>query len=383
MSFLQDCPVRIVGGGVAGLTASIALARRGALVTLHERAPAIADIGAGLQLSPNAMRVLDALDLGPALDAVSLPSRAVQLHDAGGARVLRLDLAAHRPAARFRLIHRARLIEVLADAARDAGVMLHLDSPVAVPPPEGLVIGADGLHSAVRQVLNGREVPFFTHQTAWRAVIADADADADAGAGAGGAMAQVFMGPGRHLVSYPLAGGLRNIVAVQERNEWQPETWSQPDDPANLRAAFAGFGGPVPSWLEAVWQVHIWGLFRHEVARRLQDGRLVLIGDAAHPTLPFMAQGAVMAIEDAWLLAACLDGLPDHAGALARFEALRRPRVTRIVAAANANARNYHLCGARRLAAHGALRLAGWLAPGRVLSRFDWIYDYDPLAEPV
>ena len=375
MGFLQDCPVRVVGGGVAGLTASIALARRGARVALHERAPAITEVGAGLQLSPNAMRVLDALDLGPAVDAVSLPSRAVQLHDAGGARVLRLDLAAHRPAARFLLIHRARLIEALADAARDAGVTLHLGSPVATLPSEGLVIGADGLHSRVRQALNGREVPFFTHQTAWRAVIADTAPAA--------AMAQVFMGRGQHLVSYPLAGGLRNIVAVQERNEWQQEGWSQPDDPANLRTAFAGFGGPVPGWLEAVGQVHIWGLFRHEVARCLQDGRLVLIGDAAHPTLPFMAQGAVMAIEDAWLLAACLDGLPDHRQALARFEALRRPRVTRIVAVANANARNYHLGGVRRLAAHGALRLAGRFAPGRVLSRFDWIYDYDPLAEPI
>lgn len=363
----------IVGGGVAGLTAAIALARRGASVTVHEQAEAIREVGAGLQLSPNAMRVLSALDLAPAIDAVSLRSAAVRLCDASGAPVARLDLIGHRPDASFRLIHRARLIAVLEQAARAAGVRIRLGERLAEAPEGALVIGADGLHSVIRPQLNGREVPFFTHQAAWRAIIPD---DAP-----GAAEAQVFMGPRRHLVSYPLAGGLRNLVAVQERQEWHQESWSQRDDPATLRRAFAGFGGPVPGWLAAVDQVHVWGLFRHEVARSWQDGRLALIGDAAHPTLPFMAQGAVMAIEDAWVLAACLDADPDQGRALARYEAARIPRATRIVAAANANARNYHLTGAKRLAAHTILRSASRLAPGRLLSRFDWIYDHDPTAE--
>ncbi|TBN41932.1 FAD-dependent oxidoreductase [Paracoccus subflavus] len=369
---LQSRPVGIVGGGVAGLTAALALRRRGADVTVLERAPVIAEVGAGLQLSPNAMRVLDALGLGAAIDAMSLPGRGVRLRDPSGAEVVRLDLARHYPEARFRLIHRARLIEVLVQAARMAGVRIELGREVESPPDGPLLIGADGLHSRIRMALNGREVPFFTGQSAWRAVIADDDQTPEA---------HVFMGPGRHLVSYPLAGGLRNIVAVLETRDWQDEDWSRPDDPANLRAAFADFRGPVPDWLARVGECHVWGLFRHEVAHRWQDGRIAILGDAAHPTLPFMAQGACMAVEDAWTLAACLDTGPDQGTALARYESLRRPRTARIVAAANDNARNYHLTGPKRLLAHTALRLGGRVAPGAILSRFDWIYDFDPVAE--
>lgn len=370
---LKARPVLVVGAGVAGLTAAIALARRGADVTVLERASTIREVGAGLQISPNAMRVLAALGLREAMQPVSLRSHAIQLRDSAGAAVARLDLIRHRPAAEFRLIHRARLIGLLARAAAAAGVRIRLDSPVSeVPPDAPLVIGADGLHSVVRPALNGRAVPFFTHQTAWRMLIPDD--------GSAVPEAQIFMGAGRHLVSYPLAGGLRNIVAVQERSAWQEEGWSRQDDPANLRAAFADFGGPVQAWLSAVAETHVWGLFRHEVAPRWQDGRCALIGDAAHPTLPFLAQGAVMAIEDAWVLAACLDADPDQAAALARFETLRRPRTTRIVAAADANARNYHLTGPRRQVAHGLLRAASLLAPGRLLRRYDWLYDHDPTA---
>ena len=366
---LRGREIQIVGAGIAGLTAAIALARRGADVTVLERAAELTDVGAGLQLSPNATRVLDALGLRDALDSASLPSHAVWLRDQSGAQVVRIDLTMGQAAGRFRLIHRARLIQLLAAAAQDAGVDIRLGQEIVDFPQTSLLIAADGLRSRMRAALNGREVPFFTGQTAWRAIIADDGGDPQA---------QVFMGPGRHLVSYPLAGGLRNIVAVMERHDWQEEGWSHADDPANLRRAFAAFGGPVPAWLDQVQQTNVWGLFRHQVARHWADEQMVLIGDAAHSTLPFMAQGACMAIEDAWILAACLDADPDQVSALRRFEDLRKPRCTKVVQAANENARNYHLTGAKRWLGHTALRLAGRIAPNMLRSRFDWIYDYDP-----
>ena len=374
MGHLSHRQITIIGAGIAGLTVATALAQRGAQVRVLERAGALREVGAGLQISPNAGRVLDALGVSAALDAVSARSEGVVLHDSHGRQVAAMPLATRRPGAAFRLIHRARLVEVLERAARDAGAEITLDAEVTDLPEAPLLIGADGLHSRVRTALNGPETPFFTGQTAWRALIRD---------GAPDPFARVFMGPGRHLISYPLGAGLRNIVAVMERPDWTAEGWSHEDDPTHLRAAFARFGGPVPGWLAQVDRVGVWGLFRHQIAARWQDGQRVILGDAVHPTLPFMAQGAVMAIEDAWILAACLDRIADQPAALARYQALRAPRVTRVIEAANANARNYHLSGSARLIGHTGLRAISKLAPGALLGKFDWLYDYDPLAEAI
>ena len=359
--------ITVAGGGIAGLAVAQALAARGAQVALHEQAPAISEVGAGLQISPNGMRVIDALGLGSALRAASLPARAVVLHDGRtGRQVARLDLG--RAAGDYLLVHRARLIDVLATGARSAGVTLHLGSRIAPDPEREFTIGADGLHSEFRAALNGAEAPVFTGQVAWRAIIDADDAPPEA---------KVFMGPGRHLVSYPLRGGLRNIVAVEERADWTQEGWHHAGDPDALRRAFAGFGGPVPGWLAQVETVGLWGLFRHPVARNWHGPGLAIIGDAAHPTLPFLAQGANLALEDAWTLAEALATGDD---ALPGWQAARRPRVTRAIDAATANARNYHLGGIGRIAAHGALRIAGRLAPGALLRRFDWLYGHDVTA---
>jgi len=362
--------VSVIGGGVAGLSVGRALALRGAEVTLHEQAPAIGEVGAGLQISPNGLRVIDALGLGGALREVAVKARAIRLRDYRGGEVLRLDLATHAPKDDYLLVHRARLIEVLESGARDAGVTIRTGSRLG-PEAEGLVIGADGLHSAMRAALDDAAPPFFTGQVAWRALVSDPEAPPEV---------QVFMGPRRHLVSYPLAWGLRNIVAVEERTAWTEEGWHHEDDPDNLARAFADFAPEVLGWLAQVEQVHLWGLFRHPIAARWHDHRRTILGDAAHPTLPFLAQGANLALEDAWVLADRLDRLPQDA-ALAAYQQARRDRAARVIAAASANARNYHLSNPLlRTAAHAALRLGGTLAPAAALRRFDWIYGYDATA---
>lgn len=377
--------IAVVGGGVAGLAAGLALARRGAGVEILEQATEIAEVGAGLQISPNGARVLRALDLDPA--AIGDRAQAVILHDHRARPVTRMDLP---PAPGFYLTHRADLIAALEGAARAAGVRIslshHLTGVDLLPGAArlhmaqgpvreaSLVLGADGLQSRLRAVLNGAEAPFFTGQVAWRATIPGDDA---------APVVQVFMGPGRHLVSYPLRGGrLRNIVAVEERSTWAAESWSQTDDPAHLRAAFAGFGGPVPGWLAQVRTVHLWGLFRHKVAPRWTDGqgRAAILGDAAHPTLPFLAQGANLALEDAWELAAHLAAFPDVAGALDLWAARRRLRAGAVIAAANRNARAYHLRAPVAPVAHAILRLGARVAPGAALRRFAWVHGYDATA---
>ena len=374
--------ITVLGAGVAGLAVARALALRGAEVTVLERSDAIREVGAGVQISPNGVRVLRALGLGDAFAAVAPRAGAVELiNGETGVRVARMDLARGE----YRFVHRAELIGVLGEGARAAGIQLRLLQQIdkvtlGHHPPRltthqgeeietGVLIGADGLNSKVREVLNGRAMPFFTHLAAWRAVIA---AEADAAP-----VAQVFMAPGRHLVSYPLGQGLRNIVAIEERRRWVEESWALTDDAANLRNAFSGFCPQVQRWLERVETPGLWGLFRHPVAARWHGHGAVILGDAAHPTLPFLAQGAVMAMEDAWVLAECLARHDTTGAGFAAYKAARVPRCARIVEAANANARNYHLGGLRRALAHAGLRAVSALAPGALLSRFDWVHGHD------
>ena len=378
--------VTVLGAGVAGLAVARALALRGARVTVLEQADAIREVGAGLQISPNGARVLRALGLGDAFEQAGPRAEAVELVDGEtGDRVARLDLGRLRPGAEYRFLHRARLIEILAQGARDAGVDIRLnhaveevvlgtDKPLICTTSgeeieTDLLIGADGLRSQVRRALNGESRPFFTHQVAWRALVPCDDAEPK--------VAQVFMGAGKHLVSYPLGRGLRNIVAVEERRRWAEEGWAIRDEPMSLRAAFEEFCPKVQGWLDAVEQTWLWGLFRHPVARVWHGRGAAILGDAAHPTLPFLAQGAVMALEDAWVLADMLAKHDDDGAALAAYQAARAPRCADIVEAANRNAQYYHLSGVSRTLGHMGLRTVSLLAPGQMLKRFDWVYDHD------
>ena len=378
----RDRSVAVIGGGIGGLVAALCFAARGAAVTIYEQAPEFSEVGAGIQIAPNGARVLEALDLLGALDKVSVRAEAVEPVDGLTGRALtRFDLSALEGPG-YRFVHRADLLNVLLDAARVRGVTLVTDARVEDVGEDGrftargaalapdLTIGADGLHSVARGVLNGADRPFFTGQVAWRAVIGLADAPP---------VARVWMAPGRHLVTYPLTGGRLNIVAVQERSEWADEGWHNVADPGVLRAAFARLSGRVTGLLERVEDVREWGLFRHLVAARWYGEKLAILGDAAHPTLPFLAQGASLAMEDAWLLAARVDGLPLKE-ALHAYQSARAPRVARAIEAASANGRNYHLSGMQRTASHAALRAMGKVVPGLWLGRLDWLYGYDVTA---
>jgi salicylate hydroxylase len=377
--------ITLLGAGIAGLACARALALRGAEVTVLEQADAIREVGAGLQISPNGAAVLRALGLGEALDRAGTAATGVRLIDGPSAEpVLSMDLRGRD----FRLLHRADLIALLLEGARGAGAELRLLQRIetvdltgarprivtaqgAVLTPD-LLIGADGLHSHTRAALNGAAAAVFTGQVAWRAVLPEAEAEDTA------ALAEVHMGPGRHLVSYPLRGGRqRNIVAVEERSRWAEESWTLRDDPMDLRLAFETFSPRVRGWLDRVEEVHLWGLFRHPVARHWHGGRAVILGDAAHPTLPFLAQGANMALEDAWVLAGCLARHDTPEAAFAAYQQARAARCARIVAASTANARAYHLSSPLRDIAHLGLRIGGRIAPQAALRRFEWIYGTD------
>ncbi|MDW3221653.1 MAG: FAD-dependent monooxygenase [Paracoccaceae bacterium] len=372
----------VAGAGIGGLACATALARQGVAVEVFEQAPTISEVGAGLQVSPNGLAVLHALGLEESLArSGAVTAQAVVLADyKSGRQVARLDLTRLQDQ-RYLFVHRHALITLLSQAALDHGVVLKLGRKVtAIAPGDAplvtfedgssaqaqAVICADGIHSIGRQAVSPGPEASFTGQVAWRAAIPVQDALPEA---------RVTMGPGRHLVSYPIhAGKLMNIVAVQERAAWASGGWNHADDPDNLRAAFSDFGDPIRSVLEQVNEVKLWGLFRHPVVETWQAGNVSLLGDAAHPTLPFLAQGANLALEDAWVLADCLMSGKDSV----TYQKLRKDRARKVIDAASKNAWKYHLPeGPMRRLAHLGLSLGSRAAPGAMMRQFDWIYRHD------
>ncbi len=410
---LEGMNIGVVGAGIAGLATAAAFARCGARVTVLERAAALKAVGAGIQIAPNGAAVLKALGVQHRAAELGTPLHAVQMRDGLSDRlVLHLDLDRAGYPHPYRAFHRADLIDILAKAARAAGATITLGTDVmpqdlvsdtgaiAIPGSAGqgqrveMLVGADGLRSGqltdspagpragLRSHILGPETPRFTHHVAWRATVPLLPDDTLATDVRGKDCARIYMAPGRHLVCYPLrARGLMNIVAVEERDDWLAEGWMQQTDPDTLRAAFAGMCGPVRALLDRVEVSHIWGLFRHPVPPVWHRGAVGLIGDAVHPTLPFLAQGGNLALEDAWELPRAVQTAPTPQDAWSAFNAKRLARVRRAVAAADANARLYHMgAGPLRTGLLGAMRLAGGLAPGLPLRKFDWLYRYDVTA---
>jgi salicylate hydroxylase len=384
--------IAVVGAGIGGLAAATALARRRARVRVFEQAHALIEVGAGIQVAPNGVAVLEALGLRDAAAAVASLPAAVELYDHRRERpVARLPLgqavvARHgRPLWHF---HRADLLAVLFAGAVEAGVELRLGTRVAAAEPDGaalrlrteageetaeIVVAADGLRSGLRAA-HFTAAPRFTGNVAWRALVAAERLPAELLR----PVARVTMGPGRHVVSYPLRGGrVVNLVAVEERAAWAAEGWTAPDDPMSLRRAFAGWGGAAGALIAAVEECWLWGLFDHAPLPRWAFGRLALLGDACHPMLPFLAQGATMALEDAWVLADCLDRAEEPERGLRAYEAARLPRATRVQQAAARSGRLYHLGPGLRGPAQAALRGLSAVAPSLLAARFDWLFGRD------
>jgi salicylate hydroxylase len=376
---LRDKRIVIIGAGIGGLTAALAFARRGAKVHVYEQASALNEVGAGIQVTPNGARVLAALGLSDAMDSASIVAQAVMPTDAiSGKAIARFDLTHQSPPYRF--FHRAALVEMIGHGAQAAGVKISFGVRAESIAKDGtlstdigeissdLCVGADGIHSGSRLLLGNTAEPEFTGQVAWRATIAAKDA---------APVARIWMAPNRHVVTYPLAKDILNIVAVQERDTWAQEGWKHGDDPDNLRAAFDDTCPQLRDILGQVRETYLWGLFRHPLAKKWHNDRLVILGDAAHPTLPFLAQGANLAIEDGYVLARCCDEADDLQAALGRFQQQRSARVSRAIAAANANVRNYHLSGLTRSVAHTGFKTLGFVAPNAFLKRLDWLYGFD------
>jgi len=364
--------IAVVGAGIGGLAVALACAGRGANVQVFEQADELREVGAGIQISPNGMCVLAGLGVADEIAAQTTRSTAIELRDYRQGRLIsRFDLQKHGQAAGHFAVHRVDIVEVLYKACLAAGVAFQFGHKAAFTPDDPrIVIAADGVNSSHRiKFLNASE-PSFTGQVAWRAVVPNE--------GAVPAISCVHLAPGRHLVTYPLRQGrLINIVAVQARKTWAASGWSAPDDPAHLRAVFADFTPEVQALLNRVERCFIWGLHRYPVEQKWYRGNLVLLGDAVHPMLPFMAQGANMALEDAWILATCLAHFDHPAEAFAAYQSSRRARVDRVVAASTKNATAFHLAAPARMIAHAALRLGDKIAPGAGIKRLDWLYGYD------
>jgi salicylate hydroxylase len=387
--------ILIAGAGIGGIVAALALLQRGFAVTLYEQAAELRELGAGVQISPNGSRVLRELGLLPAMEAIaSVPTaKEMRLFNTGQSWRVQ-DLGANavaRYGSQYWLVHRGDfhqvLVQALAERAPDAvrvgalcidfeqdadGVTLLLEDGERVR--GDVLIGADGVHSRVREALFGGTRATFTGFMAWRGVVPMNRLPARLRQQYG----MTWIGPHGHVVTYPLRRNeLLNFVTAIERDDWLIESWSEAGTVEECRRDLALWHADVLAIVDAIDIPYKWAMLGREPLRHWSAGRVSLLGDACHPTLPFLAQGANMAIEDGMVLARCLSAydIPD---ALRRYEAARLDRTSRIVRGSLENVSRYHNPQLADLVQAQAF-MEREFAPRAMGARYDWLYEYDAL----
>jgi salicylate hydroxylase len=393
----SHAPILIAGGGIGGLALAIALARDGRPSVVLERQAEFSAAGAGIQIGPNGVRVLQKLGVADALrPLVGVPEAIIVNDGARGRPLARLPLGAwieQRYAAPYWVAHRGDLHAVLARRAEaESPVVLRTgfevtgfsagESGVTVTGAAGetvhgaALIGADGLWSAVRGAMEGAlgapamPAPEFAGATATRTVIPAADAGGLAVPAVG-----LWLGPAAHVVHYPVRGGSEIAVVVIAHAAWQGRDWDADADPTALRTHLAAFHASLTDVLRQVPAWRRWALHTLPDLPLWTDGPVALLGDAAHPMLPYLAQGGAIALEDALVLAGCVRDAPAVPEALAAYAALRRPRARRAQLASQRQGRLYRLPQPLSLARDAVLRLI----PGTLLmQRLAWLHGWQP-----
>lgn len=393
----------IVGGGIGGLTAALAFHAFGWKVDLLERASELGEIGAGIQISPNGMKVFRALGIEDQIaENAFLPEALEMRFGRSGKRIFQIEARraiVERWGAPYLHLHRADLVATLSALLRqrqpeavqlgvtcigyentENGVTAQLENGDTVS--GDVLVGADGIHSNIREKMLGQDAPDFTGNIAWRAVV-PMDRLGDL---APPPTACVWVGAKRHAVTYRLRGGtLANFVGIVEDDSWTSESWTEQGTKDEVLADFAGWHPVITNLIESADAHYRWALFDRKPLSKWVDGRAVLLGDACHPTLPFQAQGAVMAIEDAFLLAKlCADTPDDLPAALTTYFETRQPRTTQVQSASRSNAKLFHKhTPISRALTYGPMWLAGKIVPGAIRSRQDPFFAYDIREEPL
>lgn len=384
-----DLRVAVVGGGIGGLATAAFLHRTGIEATVYEQAPALTEVGAGLVVSPNAVRLLRSLG---GLDRFR--ERAVALQ-AGwefrrweNGRVLFSQELGEECERRFGeqsyVAHRADLLAAVQAAVPEPSLRLgmrlaglrRLDEGVELTFADGscevadVVIGADGVHTTVGRFVAEAGSPRFSGICAWRCLVPVKSAPEFARR----PVQTLWLGPDRHLVHYPISAGAQiNIVAFGPAYDWTTESWSAKGRIEDLRTEFAGWSDGLQALLAAAERVGRWALLDRDPLPHWTNGPVALLGDAAHPMFPFFAQGAAQAMEDAAVLAGCLADLPeDPSAALRRYENIRRPRATRVQQISRGRAESNHLPDGPAQQARDAA-----FANQDPLAHNDWLYGHD------